>query len=66
MRKIIMKLYDECTGTAGDDSDMISATRRSNPLTFPFCADQSGTIVDIVAEDGKPVSLDTPLLVIEP
>nr|GEW47238.1 biotin/lipoyl attachment, acetyl-CoA biotin carboxyl carrier [Tanacetum cinerariifolium] len=29
-------------------------------------ADQSGTIVDIVAEDGKPVSLDTPLLVIEP
>ncbi|XP_076903449.1 biotin carboxyl carrier protein of acetyl-CoA carboxylase, chloroplastic-like [Bidens hawaiensis] len=29
-------------------------------------ADQSGTIVDIVAEDGKPVSLDTPLLVIQP
>ncbi|PWA52548.1 biotin/lipoyl attachment, Acetyl-CoA biotin carboxyl carrier [Artemisia annua] len=29
-------------------------------------ADQSGTIVDFVAEDGKPVSLDTPLLVIEP
>ncbi|KAM0060452.1 putative acetyl-CoA carboxylase [Helianthus debilis subsp. tardiflorus] len=29
-------------------------------------ADQSGTIVDILAEDGKPVSLDTPLLVIEP
>ncbi|KAL8250520.1 hypothetical protein R6Q59_034213 [Mikania micrantha] len=29
-------------------------------------ADQSGTIVDIIAEDGKPVSLDTPLLVIEP
>lgn len=29
-------------------------------------ADQDGTIVDIVAEDGKPVSVDTPLLVIEP
>ncbi|OVA00779.1 Biotin/lipoyl attachment [Macleaya cordata] len=29
-------------------------------------ADQSGTIVEILAEDGKPVSLDTPLLVIEP
>ncbi|KAI3733202.1 hypothetical protein L1987_64422 [Smallanthus sonchifolius] len=29
-------------------------------------ADQSGTIVNIIAEDGKPVSLDTPLLVIEP
>lgn len=29
-------------------------------------ADQSGTVVDIIAEDGKPVSLDTPLIVIEP
>ncbi|KAI3673363.1 hypothetical protein L6452_39481 [Arctium lappa] len=29
-------------------------------------ADQSGTVVDILAEDGKPVSLDTPLLIIEP
>ncbi|KAL8261304.1 hypothetical protein R6Q59_025353 [Mikania micrantha] len=29
-------------------------------------ADQSGTIIDIIAEDGKPVSLDMPLLVIEP
>ncbi|OIV89620.1 hypothetical protein TanjilG_15815 [Lupinus angustifolius] len=29
-------------------------------------ADQSGTIVDILAEDGKPVSVDTPLFVIEP
>ncbi|KAK1269476.1 hypothetical protein QJS04_geneDACA005177 [Acorus gramineus] len=29
-------------------------------------ADQSGTIVEILAEDGKPVSVDTPLLVIEP
>lgn len=29
-------------------------------------ADQSGTIVEILAEDGKPVSLDTPLLVIQP
>ncbi|XP_076903701.1 biotin carboxyl carrier protein of acetyl-CoA carboxylase, chloroplastic-like [Bidens hawaiensis] len=29
-------------------------------------ADQSGTIVDILAEDGKPVSLDMPLVVIEP
>ncbi|KAG2693853.1 hypothetical protein I3760_08G114900 [Carya illinoinensis] len=29
-------------------------------------ADQSGTIVEIVAEDGKPVSVDTPLFVIEP
>ncbi|XP_040999405.1 biotin carboxyl carrier protein of acetyl-CoA carboxylase, chloroplastic isoform X1 [Juglans microcarpa x Juglans regia] len=29
-------------------------------------ADQSGTIIEIVAEDGKPVSVDTPLFVIEP
>ncbi|KAF1897750.1 hypothetical protein Lal_00032509 [Lupinus albus] len=29
-------------------------------------ADQSGTIVDILAEEGKPVSVDTPLFVIEP
>ncbi|KAI3953753.1 hypothetical protein MKW98_017577 [Papaver atlanticum] len=29
-------------------------------------ADQSGTVVEIIAEDGKPVSLDTPLVVIEP
>ncbi|XP_042498936.1 biotin carboxyl carrier protein of acetyl-CoA carboxylase, chloroplastic-like [Macadamia integrifolia] len=29
-------------------------------------ADQSGTIVDILVENGKPVSLDTPLFVIEP
>lgn len=29
-------------------------------------ADQDGTVVDIIAEDGKPVSIDTPLLVIEP
>ncbi|XP_020242997.1 biotin carboxyl carrier protein of acetyl-CoA carboxylase 1, chloroplastic-like [Asparagus officinalis] len=29
-------------------------------------ADQDGTVVDIIAEDGKPVSVDTPLLVIEP
>ncbi|KAL8544686.1 hypothetical protein ACS0TY_005060 [Phlomoides rotata] len=29
-------------------------------------ADQSGTIVEIVAEDGKPVSIDTPLFMIEP
>ncbi|XP_042033506.1 biotin carboxyl carrier protein of acetyl-CoA carboxylase 1, chloroplastic-like [Salvia splendens] len=29
-------------------------------------ADQSGTVVDVVAEDGKPVSVDTPLFVIEP
>ncbi|KAK8994244.1 hypothetical protein V6N11_045343 [Hibiscus sabdariffa] len=29
-------------------------------------ADQSGTIVEILAEDGKAVSVDTPLLVIEP
>ncbi|KAI3504691.1 hypothetical protein L1887_26354 [Cichorium endivia] len=29
-------------------------------------ADQDGTVIDILAEDGKPVSLDTPLLVIEP
>ncbi|KAK7243227.1 hypothetical protein RIF29_38018 [Crotalaria pallida] len=29
-------------------------------------ADQSGTIVDILAEDGKAVSVDTPLFVIEP
>lgn len=29
-------------------------------------ADQSGTIVEIVAEDAKPVSVDTPLFVIEP
>lgn len=29
-------------------------------------ADQSGTIVEILVDDGKPVSLDMPLLVIEP
>eukprot|EP00268_Persea_americana_P021559 TRINITY_DN214_c1_g2_i5.p1 TRINITY_DN214_c1_g2~~TRINITY_DN214_c1_g2_i5.p1 ORF type:complete len:291 (+),score=76.09 TRINITY_DN214_c1_g2_i5:642-1514(+) len=29
-------------------------------------ADQSGTIVEIPAEDGKPVSVDTPLMVIAP
>lgn len=29
-------------------------------------ADQAGTVVEIVAEDGKPVSVDTPLFVIEP
>ncbi|XP_043704288.1 biotin carboxyl carrier protein of acetyl-CoA carboxylase, chloroplastic-like isoform X1 [Telopea speciosissima] len=29
-------------------------------------ADQSGTIVDIMVENGKPVSLDMPLFVIEP
>ncbi|XP_061369291.1 biotin carboxyl carrier protein of acetyl-CoA carboxylase 2, chloroplastic [Gastrolobium bilobum] len=29
-------------------------------------ADQSGTIAEIVAEDGKPVSVDTPLFVIAP
>lgn len=29
-------------------------------------ADQSGTVVEIIAEDGKPVSVDTPLLVIQP
>ncbi|KAF3624512.1 Biotin carboxyl carrier protein of acetyl-CoA carboxylase, chloroplastic [Capsicum annuum] len=29
-------------------------------------ADQAGTIVEIIAEDGKPVSVDTPLFVIEP
>ncbi|XP_010525117.1 PREDICTED: biotin carboxyl carrier protein of acetyl-CoA carboxylase 2, chloroplastic-like [Tarenaya hassleriana] len=29
-------------------------------------ADQSGTVAKILAEDGKPVSLDTPLLVIVP
>ncbi|XP_047965793.1 biotin carboxyl carrier protein of acetyl-CoA carboxylase, chloroplastic-like [Salvia hispanica] len=29
-------------------------------------ADQAGTVVDVVAEDGKPVSVDTPLFVIEP
>ncbi|XP_058081925.1 biotin carboxyl carrier protein of acetyl-CoA carboxylase, chloroplastic-like isoform X1 [Magnolia sinica] len=29
-------------------------------------ADQSGTIVEVLAEDGKPVSIDMPLFVIEP
>lgn len=29
-------------------------------------ADRSGTITDILADDGKPVSVDTPLVVIEP
>ncbi|BBN02503.1 acetyl-CoA carboxylase biotin carboxyl carrier protein [Marchantia polymorpha subsp. ruderalis] len=29
-------------------------------------ADQSGTIVEIVAEDGKPVSIESPLFVIKP
>ncbi|XP_031401882.1 biotin carboxyl carrier protein of acetyl-CoA carboxylase, chloroplastic isoform X2 [Punica granatum] len=29
-------------------------------------ADQSGTIVDVLVEDGKPVSVDTPLFIIKP
>ncbi|KAK7295203.1 hypothetical protein RJT34_18108 [Clitoria ternatea] len=29
-------------------------------------ADQSGTIIEVLVEDGKPVSVDTPLFVIEP
>ncbi|XP_010259375.1 PREDICTED: biotin carboxyl carrier protein of acetyl-CoA carboxylase 2, chloroplastic-like [Nelumbo nucifera] len=29
-------------------------------------ADQSGTVVEVLVENGKPVSLDTPLFVIEP
>lgn len=29
-------------------------------------SDQSGTVVEVVAEDGKPVSVDTPLFIIEP
>ncbi|CAO2834392.1 unnamed protein product [Amaranthus hypochondriacus] len=29
-------------------------------------ADQSGTVVEIIAEDGKPVSLDSPLFAIQP
>lgn len=29
-------------------------------------ADQSGTVVEVIAEDGKPVSVDTPLFVIQP
>ncbi|CAN4105554.1 unnamed protein product [Withania somnifera] len=29
-------------------------------------ADRSGTIVEVIAEDGKPVSVDTPLFVIKP
>ncbi|XP_074280145.1 biotin carboxyl carrier protein of acetyl-CoA carboxylase, chloroplastic-like [Silene latifolia] len=29
-------------------------------------ADQSGTVVQVLAEDGKPVSLDTPLFAIQP
>ncbi|KAH6801129.1 hypothetical protein C2S52_001593 [Perilla frutescens var. hirtella] len=29
-------------------------------------ADQSGTVVEILADDGKPVSVDTPLFIIEP
>ncbi|XP_073317011.1 biotin carboxyl carrier protein of acetyl-CoA carboxylase 1, chloroplastic-like [Primulina huaijiensis] len=29
-------------------------------------ADQSGTVVDILVEDGKPVSVDLPLFIIEP
>ncbi|MCO5557372.1 hypothetical protein L7F22_010935 [Adiantum nelumboides] len=29
-------------------------------------ADQSGTVVEIIAEDGKPVSVDTPLYAIKP
>ncbi|KAF5189537.1 Biotin carboxyl carrier protein of acetyl-coa carboxylase protein [Thalictrum thalictroides] len=29
-------------------------------------ADQSGTLVEVLLEDGKPVSVDTPLFVIEP
>ncbi|XP_077211414.1 biotin carboxyl carrier protein of acetyl-CoA carboxylase, chloroplastic-like isoform X1 [Tasmannia lanceolata] len=29
-------------------------------------ADQSGTVVEVIAKDGKPVSVDTPLFIIEP
>lgn len=29
-------------------------------------ADQAGTVVDILADDGKPISVDAPLFVIEP
>ncbi|KAL5567049.1 hypothetical protein UlMin_030213 [Ulmus minor] len=29
-------------------------------------ADQSGTVVEVIAEDGKPVSVDTPLFLIQP
>ncbi|KNA11791.1 hypothetical protein SOVF_131880 [Spinacia oleracea] len=29
-------------------------------------ADQAGTVIEVVAEDGKPVSLDTPLFIIQP
>ncbi|GMP33339.1 hypothetical protein CsSME_00006705 [Camellia sinensis var. sinensis] len=29
-------------------------------------ADQAGTVVEVLAEDGKPVSVDTPLFTIEP
>lgn len=29
-------------------------------------ADHSGTVVEVIAEDGKPVSIDTPLFVIQP
>ncbi|XP_010679318.2 biotin carboxyl carrier protein of acetyl-CoA carboxylase, chloroplastic [Beta vulgaris subsp. vulgaris] len=29
-------------------------------------ADQSGTVIDILAQDGKPISIESPLLVIQP
>nr|XP_043615048.1 biotin carboxyl carrier protein of acetyl-CoA carboxylase, chloroplastic-like [Erigeron canadensis] len=48
--------------TKGQVVCIIEAMKLMNEIE----ADQSGTIVDILAEDGKPVSLDTPLLVIEP
>lgn len=35
-------------------------------LTNEIEADQSGTLVEVLAEDGKPVSIDTPLFAIQP
>ncbi|XP_034706421.1 biotin carboxyl carrier protein of acetyl-CoA carboxylase 2, chloroplastic-like isoform X2 [Vitis riparia] len=41
--------------------------RSPGPGEPPFVmADQSGTMTEILAEDGKPVSIDRPLLVIAP
>ncbi|KAF9624135.1 hypothetical protein IFM89_008073 [Coptis chinensis] len=40
--------------------------QRMGVVLSPHQADQSGTVVEVLLEDGKPVSVDTPLFVIEP
>ncbi|XP_010245955.1 PREDICTED: biotin carboxyl carrier protein of acetyl-CoA carboxylase, chloroplastic [Nelumbo nucifera] len=48
--------------TKGQILCIIEAMKLMNEIE----ADQSGTIVEILVDDGKPISVDTPLFVIEP